>query len=440
MFINIIFLLNFLKFDKIFYNKRFFFFVMHCHKKVGDFFIEKLIGIGAFSEVYLAIHTKCEQKVAVKVINLDTVEPDDEICVTREIAIHLQLDHPNIVYVYHYILQPPFLYLFMELINGGTVLDMINGRRKFTEEKSRIYFLDILSSLYYLHRGRFVAHRDIKPQNIMISNDGTAKLIDFGFSNVINSKKFSSFVGTPGFTPPEIIIHNDYNESCDIFSLGVCLFSLVTGNLPFELQNKNSDLLISQIENLDYPDFISNNLKELLKLMLNHNPNNRANLDNILDSKWINEIPIKKEKFNVFQNPVDIRPFPTIDSLTLAHRKPSFEVKKNIIEMILKFGYDKKKTTDEVKRGIISSDSACYYIIHKLNLCPEETILPLVHKKVASSSRNFNSSQFNAKTMPRPKKPKIFHNISQIDTSLKTEIKITQNNTTIPLKKNRQKP
>jgi len=405
---------------------------MHSSTEIHNYIIDRLIGNGAFSEVYLAVHKLIGTKVAIKIINYERIGEEDLICLIREITIHLQLEHPNIAFMYEFFIESPYVYIVMEYVTGGTLLDHINGKRNIAENTVRNYLIDILSSLFYLHRGRSVSHRDIKPQNILISNEGALKLIDFGFSNCINSKGFDSFVGTPGFTAPEIIDDGYYDESCDIFSLGVCIYSMIAGHFPFDLQNTNSERLLSQIGELEIPPTVSPELQRLIRMMIDPNPSTRLTLDQILCFPWVQEVVPKNDRFSYFLNPIDIRFFLSMESLNMAHRKPVLDYKKSIIESLNTLGFDKKKALDEIRRGIVSSESAAYFMLSKNRVIVEDPIPQIVPKKSSSSSRHIALPYAKTKAIPRAKKPIILPSLSG------DSIQKPTSRTQIPNKKGKQ--
>ena len=224
---------------------------------LNDYEILNRIGSGAFSQVYHGIHRPTQSHVAIKIIDFEKLEIDDRIGAIREVAALLQIDHPNIVSLYNFTFFDDKLYLFLEHLSNGTLLDKTNHMHGIPEDQAREYFKEMIYALYYLHFTRGIVHRDLKLQNMMLTRDGHIKIIDFGFCNSsMKSNIFHTFVGTPGFTAPEIIDSNSqgYTEECDIFSLGACLYSMIAGRRPFELQNKNKQLLIEQIESLSFSD------------------------------------------------------------------------------------------------------------------------------------------------------------------------------------------
>ena len=355
--------------------------------EIGNYVICEQIGHGAYADVYKGIHKPTHQKVAIKIINLSLISDEDEVCLAREVATLLQVDHPNIVFTYEYINDGSHLYIFSELISDCMMLDKINDLHGLPEKMARKYFNDILSAVAYLHKSRLIVHRDIKLQNILLEKNGCAKLIDFGFCNSQHFiKSFNSFVGTPGFTAPEIIDSTGYDESCDIFSLGVCLYAMVVGKTPYQMQNEDSNLLRTEIEELNYPDTLSEPLKDLLKHMMDGDPSKRIKIDDIVRHPWVRMDGISMDKFEYRKFPIDLGGCTTIDSLESVRRKPQLFLNKSILHLLSSAGIDSKKVSNDVKRGSITPESASYFIALRNNLAPEEVSVVTSSRRHAINS------------------------------------------------------
>ena len=355
---------------------------------LSQYEIHSRIGSGAFSQVYNGIHISTQSKVAIKIIDFEKLETDDRIGAIREVAALLQIDHPSVVSLYNFTFNEDKLYLFLEHLSNGTLLDKANRMHGIPEDQARKYFQEMISSLYYLHHTRGIVHRDLKLQNMMLTRDDHIKLIDFGFCNsTIKSNIFHTFVGTPGFTAPEIIDSNGqgYTESCDIFSLGSCLYSMVAGKRPFDLQNKNKQLLIDQIDALNLNDDkkpFSPELQELLRGMLCSNPAQRMTLEQIFASNWVQ---ISSIPSSGLQSPVDLRRFTTKESLQLVSRKNILKPNDVAIAALKKFGcYSVDKVVTELRRGRITDGTSAYLMMMN-TLPPEELCKELFPSQEPSS-------------------------------------------------------
>lgn len=212
----------------------------------------------------------------------------------------LQLPNGNSQQVY---------YIVMEYINHGSLHSQINNNQGFNEDLARLIFSQLLDGLESIHNSDIV-HRDIKLENIMISgNDYTLKLVDFGFATKKSYGLLDTFLGTPAYAAPELHLKQKYfGEFEDIYSLGITLFILVTGSLPFMLPLPN-DSLYKYIYMGDYDSFwkkrnvnVSQGFKELFNNLVAFNPEQRPSISEIRQSQWMKEINyrLKEELKNEF--------------------------------------------------------------------------------------------------------------------------------------------
>ena len=198
--------------------------------------IIKKLGEGGSSIVYLAEDEKNKKIIALKVLRKDLKV--DEKSFIKEGKLLIKIKHPNIVRAYKLAQQKDLLYLVMEFIEGETALDRLLKGKKFNEEEAINTILSISKALEHLEKNGIV-HRDVKPGNIMVPRRGEAKLIDLGLAvekgYVQNGE---SIAGTPYYISPEQAKGDFVDQRSDIYSLGVSLFHMVTGELPFEGSDK----------------------------------------------------------------------------------------------------------------------------------------------------------------------------------------------------------
>jgi serine/threonine protein kinase len=222
--------------------------------RLDDYEIVRLIGRGGMARVYEGYDAKLDRRAAIKVIEA-THEESVEITqrFSREARAVANLDHPNIVSVYRFGEGPNLYYLAMKLIDGKTLLTIFKKLRlknKFLEPDRILSILsDVAAAIDYAH-SRGVVHRDIKPSNIMLTADDHAILMDFGLSMIMNADStLGTAFGTPRYIAPEQAIssHRAVPQS-DIYSLGVVLYEMVTGRVPFDNDSPMS-LALSHITN-----------------------------------------------------------------------------------------------------------------------------------------------------------------------------------------------
>ena len=199
-----------------------------------------------------------------------------------------QLNNINIMKLYEVIHTPILLYLIMEYIDGISLLEIIKKENNhYLEEKRALkIFIQIVKAIDYC-QSKNICHRDIKLENILILNDGTIKLIDFGFAVKSNKKTYQTLLcGSPSYMAPEIVKREKYiAQYSDIWSLGVLLYSMLYGRFPF--QGKTQKELFDNIKNceFEFPNDINTNENtiNLIKRILVVNPNQRPSLKEILN-------------------------------------------------------------------------------------------------------------------------------------------------------------
>ncbi|KAJ3261938.1 hypothetical protein HDU77_000526 [Chytriomyces hyalinus] len=227
----------------------------------------------------------------------DTPKQDPIDLVRGEIAIMKKLQHPNIVRLYEVLHDPSqeVIYMVYELMEKGVIMDigMDTTAEAFPEEKARFYFRQIILAIEYLHE-HDIAHRDIKPDNLLVSKDNILKVVDFGVSEIFGTQgndKSNKSEGSPAFFSPELCMPNHGNISAravDVWAIGVTLYCLVTGHLPF---TGNSIInLYEEVKNSS-PDLssptMSPELVDLLSHLLDKNPTTRITVDKIRNHPWL---------------------------------------------------------------------------------------------------------------------------------------------------------
>ena len=203
--------------------------------KAREYELQKCIGQGAYAKVYKAIHLPSKTKVAIKLYEKSKLtEKLRQKSIKREIKILSRLNHPNIVNFIDCFSTNNHIYLVMELVRGLSLYELLKMQpdRKIN---AKTIIKQILKALVYCH-SKCVSHRDIKLENVIISNSGEVKVIDFGFSTCIpNDKQVKMFCGTPSYMAPEIAQKTEYcGPPVDIWATGVLFFVLLSGKFPFK--------------------------------------------------------------------------------------------------------------------------------------------------------------------------------------------------------------
>lgn len=253
--------------------------------------IEKTLGEGTYGKVKLAFDNYTREKVAIKIIRKENVKtPKDMERVRREIDILSVLRHPHIIKVIDVVETRTNIIIVMEYAVNGELFDYINERRYLDEAESRKYFRQIISAVDYCHKN-LVVHRDLKLENLLLDKDFNIKIIDFGLSNQFhNDALLNTFCGSPLYASPEMIQGKDYHgPEVDCWSLGVVLYTLLCGTMPFD----DSDMkhLVDSITHASYPSpkGLTKLATDLLSRLLRANPKKRATIENIRVHPWTND-------------------------------------------------------------------------------------------------------------------------------------------------------
>lgn len=242
------------------------------------FFDLKQIGSGTFSRIYSATHIKTNNKVALK-ISVKTKDPDMIEVIKRETSIHKSLNHPLICKYFTDFDTEHLHIIVMELIEGVDLLSYVNRTKGISVKEAQNIFAQIVIVLEYLHEEKCITHRDLKLENIMIDNYNHIRLIDFGFSSPKNI--MSTLCGSIPYCSPEILKCNEYAKESDIWSLGIILYALISGQLPF--YHTNTSKMISIICKCEpcYPNNFDPCLVDLLSKLLTKDANQRITIDSI---------------------------------------------------------------------------------------------------------------------------------------------------------------
>uniref|UniRef100_G3NLQ4 non-specific serine/threonine protein kinase n=1 Tax=Gasterosteus aculeatus aculeatus TaxID=481459 RepID=G3NLQ4_GASAC len=207
----------------------------------------------------------------------------------REVRIMKILNHPNIVKLFEVIETERTLYLVMEYASGGEVFDYLVAHGRMKEKEARSKFRQIVSAVQYCHQ-KHIVHRDLKAENLLLDADMNIKIADFGFSNEFTmGNKLDTFCGSPPYAAPELFQGKKYDgPEVDVWSLGVILYTLVSGSLPFDGQNLKE--LRERVLRGKYriPFYMSTDCENLLKRFLVLNPSKRGTLEQIMKDRWIN--------------------------------------------------------------------------------------------------------------------------------------------------------
>ena len=260
------------------------------------------IGHGAFGKVNIALHVASGRLVAIKTFNKKNLKKKNaRQKIKNEISMLSVLRHPFINQILDSFETDTHIFIVMEYICGD-LLGFIRKRGKLSETVSKIIFKQLIEGLKYIHHKKIV-HRDIKLDNILIDLTNTIKICDFGVSRKIaEDEVMHEHCGTPAYIAPEIFENQGYTGfQCDIWSAGVTLYYILGGVQPFRassIKDLEKKVILGDFEPLEE---ISKEANDLIKLMLNTNPEKRINIDKILNHPWLANIKTEnRKKLNLF--------------------------------------------------------------------------------------------------------------------------------------------
>ena len=268
----------------------------------------RLIGQGAFGKVNIGLNILTGRVVAIKSFNKKTLNKngDNMKKILYETNLMKKLNHPNITKILEMFEDDDYILIAMEYINGGNLFSFVKKRRKLSEKTAKFLFRQIILGIKHIHSQKIV-HRDIKLENILIDLNNNIKICDFGIGRILSSKKqiLHDKCGTPMYMAPEILLatKNKGYEGfpVDVWSSGISLYIMLSGTLPFNYKSDNNSSSINSEDNdnnieLQYNiihkepkkiEKISNEARDLLRGILNKNPNQRLTIDEILNHPWL---------------------------------------------------------------------------------------------------------------------------------------------------------
>ena len=317
---------------------------------LASYDIDKELGKGTFGEVKLGIHRITNEKVAIKVLEKDKiVDEADKERVTREIHILKLIRHPSIIQLYEIIEDKEKLYLITEYASGGELFDYIVANQRVKELEACKFFQQLLDGIEYVHKLNIV-HRDLKPENLLLDSKKNIKIVDFGLSNLYKENGLlSTACGSPCYAAPEMIAGKKYNGlNVDLWSSGVILFALVCGYLPFD--DDDTPVLYKKIMKGEYsiPSFVSTKAADLIKSILNTNPEKRFKIKDIKGNNW----------FSMYKGYID-RP----KGLIIDYHEIPFD--KTIVQEMEQLGFDQQQVVLSIQNNRHNKLTTVYYLLLK---------------------------------------------------------------------------
>ncbi|XP_055516567.1 serine/threonine-protein kinase SIK3 homolog isoform X1 [Leucoraja erinacea] len=321
--------------------------------RIGYYEIERTIGKGNFAVVKLATHIVTKAKVAIKIVDKTQLEEENLKKIFREVQIMKMLRHPHIIRLYQVMETDRMIYLVTEYASGGEIFDHLVAHGRMAEKEARKKFKQIVAAVHFCHC-RNIVHRDLKAENLLLDANLNIKIADFGFSNIFTpGQLLKTWCGSPPYAAPELFEGKEYDgPKVDIWSLGVVLYVLVCGALPFDgntLQNLRARVLSGKFR---IPFFMSTECEHLIRHMLVLEPSKRLSVEQICKHKWM--------KIG--------DPDPEFDRLITESKQVKVEIKteplnEQVLIYMTELGLERERTLQSLKTDAYDHFSAIYSLL-----------------------------------------------------------------------------
>ncbi|GAN05955.1 pkinase-domain-containing protein [Mucor ambiguus] len=254
-------------------------------KSIGCYTLGETIGRGSYGKVKLGVHQLTCRLVAIKKISKKHAP-----LMAREIHHHRQLHHPNIVSLYEILSTETSIFIVSEHCPHGDLFDALAKKGRFPEPHARRWFLQLIDAIQYCH-SLGIIHRDLKLENILLDENNNVKICDFGFARQTDKNQLlKTFCGSLAYSAPEVIQRQNYSgPATDIWSLGVILYTLLAGELPFDDDSESE--LQRKVVKMDYfmPPYFSSEAANLIQKILKLNPYERYTIPKIRHHTWLQD-------------------------------------------------------------------------------------------------------------------------------------------------------
>ncbi|XP_067421373.1 serine/threonine-protein kinase SIK2 isoform X1 [Emydura macquarii macquarii] len=318
--------------------------------RVGFYDIEGTLGKGNFAVVKLARHRITRSEVAIKIIDKSQLDAVNLEKIYREVQIMKMLDHPHIIKLYQVMETKSMLYLVTEYAKNGEIFDYLANHGRLSEPEARRKFWQILSAVEYCH-SRKIVHRDLKAENLLLDNNMNIKIADFGFGNFYKSDEpLTTWCGSPPYAAPEVFEGQQYEgPQLDIWSMGVVLYVLVCGALPFD--GPTLPILRQRVleGRFRIPYFMSEECEHLIRRMLVLDPSKRLTIAQIKEHKWmLIEVPVQR---------------PILYPQGQENEPSIGEYNEQVLRLMHSLGIDQQKTIESLQNKSYNHFAAIYYLL-----------------------------------------------------------------------------
>uniref|UniRef100_A0A3P9QHE2 non-specific serine/threonine protein kinase n=1 Tax=Poecilia reticulata TaxID=8081 RepID=A0A3P9QHE2_POERE len=318
--------------------------------QVGFYEIIRTLGKGNFAVVKLAKHKVTKTQVAIKIIDKTRLSPSNLEKIYREVQIMKLLNHPHIIKLYQVMETKDMLYIVTEYAKNGEMFDHLTSNGRMSEDEARKKFWQILTAVDYCHRHHIV-HRDLKTENLLLDANMNIKLADFGFGNFYNAgEPLSTWCGSPPYAAPEVFEGKEYEgPQLDIWSLGVVLYVLVCGSLPFDAPSLPTLRQRVTEGRFRIPFFMSQDCENLIRKMLVVDPAKRISVAQIKQHRWMLADPAAAHQ-------------------TLSHSLTEYnsnlgDYSEPVLGIMNTLGIDRQRTIESLQSSSYNHFSAIYYLL-----------------------------------------------------------------------------
>ena len=314
-------------------------------RHIGPYELIEKLRDGGYSKIYKAKSNYTGDFVAIKSIEKLCFQEsaEDVLLMVRQAEVLKILKHRNLVNLYEIYESQKFFYMIMDYIPNGDLIEQIIKKKRFPEQEALVIFSQLVDALYYMHKNE-ICHRDIRTEKILFDKKNQPKLVGFSYSSFYTKgKKIRDNYGSLCYACPEIIQNDYYNpELADVWSLGVVLYVMVCGYLPFSEDDDDENKYLIINGKVDYPPQISNKVKDLLKHMLDIDPNKRYTFQKILRHPWFK--PFDESSLTGGCNPY----------------KMIYPVDERILKLIVIYGFNKKEVDKDLKQNTFNCRTGLY--------------------------------------------------------------------------------